>query len=89
MSVDGTDFRIQEPTIFDRSYYSHKFKSAGLRYEVCLNLFTGDIVWANGGYPCGSHPDLLIARDGLVNLLDYNEKVIADRSYNDFNYFTL
>lgn len=48
VSLDGTDFRIQEPYHpdgIDPSYYSHKFKAAGLRYEVGLNIRTGDIVW--------------------------------------------
>ena len=34
ISLDGTDFRIQEPTPFDPKWFSHKFKGPGLRYEI-------------------------------------------------------
>jgi hypothetical protein len=30
VSVDGTDFRIHEPSPFSPRWYSHKFKGAGL-----------------------------------------------------------
>ena len=42
ITVDGTHCRIEEPTCdtFEeqRKYYSHKFKTAGLDYEVALYL---------------------------------------------------
>jgi hypothetical protein len=44
VSVDGTDFQINEPTPFSKGYYSHKFNGPGLRYEIALNIMTGDIV---------------------------------------------
>ncbi len=38
MTLDGTDFRIWEPKHqsfpYDKGYYAHKFKKAGLRYEI-------------------------------------------------------
>jgi len=30
VSVDGTDFRIQEPIPFDAKWFSHKFNGPGL-----------------------------------------------------------
>ena len=33
ITVDGTDFRIQEPAMFDPKWYSHKFRGPGLRYK--------------------------------------------------------
>ena len=69
MSVDGTDFRIREPSPFNPMWYSHKFNGAGLRYEVAVGLCDEGIVWVNGPFPCGSWPDLRIAREGLVNFL--------------------
>ena len=81
--MDGTDFRILEPSPFDPKWYSHKFKGAGVRYEVGICLKTGWIVWWNGAFPCGAWPDLRIARDWLVQELLPNEKVIADGGYND------
>lgn len=82
MSVDGTDFKIQEPSPFSPSWFSHKFKGPGLRYEIGLNIRTGDIVWANGPFPCGTYPDRKIARDkGLEKSLDEGEKYVADGGY--------
>lgn len=88
-SLDGVDFKINEPSPFNPSYYSHKFKSAGLRYEIGLCLRTGEIVWAHGGFPCGAYPDLKIAKDLFIQFLDENEKTMADKGYNDRNYFIL
>ena len=81
MSVDGVDFKIQNPTPFNRGWYSHKFKSAGLRYEVALCIATGNIVWTNGPFPCGNWPDIKIYRGWLKNLLAPNERVEADAGY--------
>jgi hypothetical protein len=44
VTVDGTDFRIYEPTPFSPMWYSHKYKGPGLRYEVALSIRGGDIV---------------------------------------------
>lgn len=89
MSLDGTDFRIYEPTPFDKKWYSHKFHCAGLRYEVGLNIRTGDIVHGNGGFPCGAWPDLKIARFCFIYGLEPNEKALADLGYRDSNYFII
>lgn len=82
ISVDGTDFKIYEPTPFDPKWYSHKFKGPGLRYEVGLNIQTGDLVWLNGPFPCGRYPDGVIAtREGLEECLDAGEKYVCDGGY--------
>ena len=81
MTVDGTDFQIYEPTPFSKKWYSHKFAGAGLRYEVAVCIQTGDIVWFNGPFPCGSWPDLKIFRSGLKEKLLHGEMVEADRGY--------
>lgn len=83
VSVDGTDFRIQEPIPFDPMWYSHKFKTAGVRYEVGVAVHTGDIVWVNGAFACGPWSDLKIFRADMKHALDPHEKVIADRGYID------
>lgn len=92
ISLDGTDFRIMEPTEFDTKWWSHKFNGPGLRYEIGICIRTGNIVWAHGGFPyggfpCGAWPDLRIARDAIIEFLQPGEKIIADRGYNDANYF--
>ena len=68
----------------DKSLFSHKFKRAGLRYEIAVCATTGEIVWVHGPFPCGSFPDLRIFRLALKGLLQAtNEKAIADRGYRD------
>lgn len=88
-SLDGVDFRIKEPKPFNRLWYSHKFKGPGLMYEIGLNIRTGNIVWANGGYPCGKYPDLKLARESYLWSINEGEKTIADKGYNDDKFFIL
>ena len=78
VSVDGTDFRVEET---GKQWYSHKFKKAGVRYEVGLAIKTGDIVWLEGPLPCGNWPDIKIFRAALVHYLDKDERVEADDGY--------
>jgi hypothetical protein len=83
MTIDGTDFLIQEPMPFNRKWYSHKFKGPGLRYEIGVCIQTGWIVWVHGPYPCGRFNDIKIFRKHLQGLLDTNERVVADGGYRD------
>lgn len=89
MSIDGVDFKINEPKPFNPDYFSHKFKAAGLRYELALNIRTGLLVWVHGGYPCGTYSDLRLAREAFVLLLDDKERALADKGYKDATYFIL
>ena len=83
VSVDGTDFEIREPQPFSPRWFSHKTNGAGLRYEVAICIQTGVPVWTNGPFPCGSWPDLRIARNALVDALGPGEYYLADGGYND------
>lgn len=74
---------------FHKGWYSHKFKSAGLRYEVGLNIRTGNMVWAFGGYPCGLYPDLSLSREAYINSVKRGERTMADKAYKDETYFIL
>ena len=58
MSVDGTDFKINQPQNFDKKWFSNKFKGPGLRYEIALNIQTGNIIWTHGSFPPGAYKDL-------------------------------
>lgn len=87
VSLDGTDFAITAQGGYNPDFFSHKFKGPGLRYEVGLNVATGQIVWVHGGYPCGAYPDLKIARERFVQQLDENERAFADNGYPDRKYF--
>ncbi|KAI9551117.1 hypothetical protein GHT06_004046 [Daphnia sinensis] len=74
VSLDGTDFRILEPTECDPKWFSLKFSGPGVRYEIGLYIATGNIVWAH-------------ARDAFIDHLDIDEKALADNGYRDNNYF--
>lgn len=88
-SLDGVDFKILEPQPFNPLWFSHKFKGPGLRYEVGLNIRTGDMVWAFGGYPCGEYTDLKLSRELYVLSINHGEKTLADRGYKDDKFFIL
>ena len=81
MSVDGTDFRIFNPYPFWKGWYSHKFKTSGLRYEVALCIQTGWIVWIQGPFAAGAWPDINIFRGWLKYHLRPGECVEADAGY--------
>lgn len=81
MSVDGTDCRINSPTPFSRTWYSHKFHAAGVRYEVGVSLRKSEIVWVNGPFRCGSNPDITIFRRALKQRLRRGERIMADKGY--------
>ena len=89
ISVDGIDFKIREPCPFvkevNKNWFSHKFKRAGLRYEVGICIRTGHVVWLHGPFPCGKYPDLAIFNRSLANCLDEHEMVEADRGYKNSN----
>ena len=53
VTIDGVDFPIYEPTPFDFTWYSHKFRGAGVCYEIAVAIKTGDIVVFNGHFECG------------------------------------
>jgi hypothetical protein len=83
ISLDGTDCQVNEPSEFSSRWFCHKHKCAGLRYEVGICIQTGWIVWTNGPYPCGTFPDITIARHLLIPELLPGEMFIADRGYRD------
>lgn len=80
-SVDGTDCRINEPFPFDSKWYSHKFHGPGLRYEIGLANHSGNIVWVNGPFPCGSYPDIKIFKEKMVHHLQHKELIVGDNGY--------
>lgn len=89
VSLDGVDFKIDEPKPFNPLWCSHKFRGPGLRYEIGLNIRTGYIVWAYGGYPCGEFNDLKLARELYMPSVNKGEKTLADKVYKDKDFFIL
>ena len=80
VSIDGTDCLIFEPTPFDTKWFSHKHNGPGLRYEIGICIVSEHIVWVSGPHKCGV-PDLVIAREGILYILEDGEKIIADGGY--------
>lgn len=89
VSLDGVDFKICEPSPFDKKWYSHKFSGPGIKYEIGLCIRSGEIVWKHGGYPCGQFPDLKLARQAYVFCVNEGEKTLADKGYKDSKKFIL
>lgn len=84
MSVDGVDVRIpqQGPAIPGNLFASHKFKGkSALRYEIGIDIVSGNIAWIEGPYAAGKYPDVNIFRLALAHWLDPNERVEADDGY--------
>ena len=80
VSVDGTDFKVQEPSPFNPKMKSHKFNGSALKYEVAISIFSGDIVWVYGPHE-GSKHDITIFRESLKGILEDGEMVEADQGY--------
>ena len=81
LSVDGTDFQINEPTPFDPVWFSHKFRGAALRYEFAVCIQTGWLCWIAGPFPAGDFPDVEIFMLGLADELADGERVEVDEGY--------
>mmetsp|Transcript_17549 Transcript_17549/g.32477 ORF Transcript_17549/g.32477 Transcript_17549/m.32477 type:complete len:363 (+) Transcript_17549:249-1337(+) len=80
VTVDGTDFRIAEPTPFSKQWKSPKGKGAAVKYEVAISIYSGDIVWVYGPHE-GSKHDYKILKEKLMKMLDKDEMVEADAGY--------
>ena len=63
-----------------RKWYSHKFDSAALKYEVATSITNGDIVHYLGPFRGAVH-DLTIFRSYLKRQLLPGERVVGDRGY--------
>ena len=73
ITMDCTDFHIQEPAPFNPKWYSHKFKGPGLEYKigVCGGLFGS----------MGHSPQ--VAHSGINHHLDDHECYVGDRGYHN------
>lgn len=80
VSVDGTDFKTQEPHPFNKKWMSVKCKGSALKCEVAMSIFSGDIVWIHGPHRGGKH-DITIFREKLLHKLQDGEMVEADQGH--------
>jgi hypothetical protein len=67
ISVDGVHCRINEPKHPTLSknpgFYSHKFHSAAVDYEIAISIFTQQVVWVNGPHKVARH-DITVYQNG-------------------------
>jgi hypothetical protein len=89
VSVGGTDYAIREPQPFHKKWFSHKMNGPGVRYKIATCFQTGVLVRTKGPYPCGSWPDLRIARHALVDAFDPGEYYIVDGGYRDRGHWSV
>jgi hypothetical protein len=72
-SIDGVDCQIWEPKHptmnMDKSYSSHKFKAAALKYEIILSITTSRILWISGPFKGGTHDMTVFRRGGFKQIM--------------------
>ena len=63
-------------------YYSHKFKQAGLNYEIAISIFESKLVWVNGPFKASEH-DIAVFRKhgGLKDKIPAGKMGIGDKGY--------
>ena len=78
--MDGTNFRINEPTPFSKVWFDKKTRSAGIKYEVAISIRGGDILHIHGPF-AGSVHDIEVFRDCLKSKMAPGELCEADKGY--------
>ena len=81
--------RVAEPKHPTQSknpkYYSHKFKQAGLGYELGVSVFLNRLVWMNGPFPAADHDIKVFREKGLKDMIPIGKKIIGDNGYRGEN----
>ena len=67
--------------IIQREYYSGKKRKHTIKYEIGIQLQTGNIVWLAGGVPGSVHDLTLLRSCNLLSKLFYGEFILADKAY--------
>ena len=84
MMIVGTDYMILQKRAARKGNAFSSFKYAGksaLRYELGVDILTGNLVWVSGPYPVGKYTDIAIFNIVLANCLEPGEGVEADNGY--------
>jgi hypothetical protein len=85
ITVDGVHAPIQEPRSNpNKNWCSHKFKGAGLSYELAIAVHEPKLVWINGPFLAGEKDkDIFRKPNGLQSKLLPGQKAIGDSGYSD------
>ena len=86
ISVDGIHCQVNEPTHpkypKNHKMYSHKFKKAGLNYEVAVSLWENKVVWINGPFQASANDlNIFQSPSGLKEKIPEGRLGIADAGY--------
>ena len=84
MTIDGTDYRIQQKGVAKKGNAFGSHKSAGksaLRYELGINKLKANIIWVEGPYPAGTWPNIKIFLNSFACHLLLGKRVEADNGY--------
>lgn len=81
ISLDCTDFHMQEPVPFNPKWYSYELNGFIDRYEIALSIVTGWAVWAFGPFKCRAFNDMAIFKQKVQKSLAKIDFVVADRGY--------
>jgi hypothetical protein len=85
VSVHAVHCRIQEPThpylSKNPDFYSHKFKQAGLNYELAVLIYDNKLVWLNGPFPASRHDISIFRTAGLKEKIPDGKLVVGDNGY--------
>ncbi len=84
MTVDGTDFCIPQKGAATKGNAFATYKYAGksaLRYELGVDILSGNLVWIQGPYPAGKYTDIVIFNKVLRNFLERGKRVEAEEGY--------
>lgn len=81
VSVDGTDCPIYEPRPFNKEWFSQKFKGPGVKYEIAIDVLSGDCVWISGPFKASRSDIKIFREDGLMAMIPEGRLVIADKGY--------
>lgn len=86
ISVDGVHFWTREaphPELpYDKTWFSHKNKMAGVSYEIGVSLEESRIVWFSGPWPAGTSDITIFNKPGgLKSKLKNGNMGVADNGY--------
>ena len=86
ITVDGVHCRVRErnhPTLYrDTSIYSHKFKQAGLDYELAISIREPRLVHMYGPVDASVHDLTIFRESGLKEKIPPGYRGLGDTGYN-------
>lgn len=88
--LDGIECGIAKPSDREEEtlWYSHKAGFHSVKYETCVHVSSGRLMWIAGGVPGSIHDIRLTKQLGLLDTIPRGEKGLADKGYVGLDYET-